>query len=245
MTNAMMKRQRRLRGLVLIVNTLLPGVVVVTLVVGTAWTAHQVRRPLARYRAAVDSIVQSATTARDSIAVVIDSVAARAPDIKAAGEAMVARANAASAAVSRAVSDVRGSVNAAVDAIPVPETRRLPWKADLKAAFSVFSRPFDRVRGQFRAIGRDLRAIQAEMAAVMGEIKRLSALREYLAGAVRQYETLRSELDVMLGTLAAVVRVVLVLGALLVLWTILNYGFWILGRLMTALALLRGEARAA
>lgn len=242
MTDAMTRRQRQLRGLVLIVNTLLPGVVIVVLAVGTVWTARGLRRPLARYRASVDSIVQSGTAARDSIAAVIDSVVARASDIQAAGAAVVARANAASAAVNTAVSDVQGAVNAAVDAIPVPETRRLPWKADLKAAFGVFSRPFDRVRSQFRAIGRDLRAVRTEIAAVMGEVNRLAALQAYLAGAVRQYETLRAELDVMLGTLAAVARFVLVLGALLVLWTILNYGVWILGRLTAGLALLRGEA---
>jgi Sec-independent protein translocase protein TatA len=213
------EKLKRLSGLVIVVNTFLPGVLILVLIlIGSMYVAPLVRE----MRDAARDMQKAASDAKRAAEDVANQINKHATS----AQRKVARIGRQITRTTTAIEREINKIN--IPLVPGPDMQKI--RAGLNAAFAKILEPLSPVTG----LAVDFQNIGAE-------IKKLEKMKDYFEEFAGNAELLYERLSGLIRLFTDFLVFVVIAVVIIVGWVVLSYLLWVSRRLAMGFALMRGQ----
>ena len=236
MSNSRRRTLDRVEGVFVIGNTVLPFVLAVLVIWGTASVWAALKEDLARYQRSLTRVIQGAQDAKKELDQVAREVLQSTRGIRAEGQK-------AAASVNRVVSAFRSSLDGFSEAFAPFDSPVVPAiiKSGMRTLGKSVAAPFRPLADELNHVGESIQTIKGEVAGVAERLAQLKKLEVYFDAVIAEYDEIRRTVDVVIATVGGALRILAYIALALALWSAMGYLLWVRGRFRRGLALIRGH----
>ena len=236
MSNSRRRTLDRVEGVFVIGNTVLPFVLAVLVIWGTASVWAALKEDLARYQRSLTRVIQGAQDAKKELDQVAREVLQSTRGIRAEGQK-------AAASVNRIVSAFLSSLDGFSEAFAPFDSPVVPAiiKSGMRTLGKSVAAPFRPLADEFNHVGENIQTIKGEVASVAERLAQLKKLEVYFDAVIAEYDEIRRTVDAVIATVGRALRILAYIALALALWSAMGYLLWVRGRFRRGLALIRGH----